>query len=67
MDGKSLNISEEKIEQFKQLFLEVLSEGKIDVEKLKLTLGEDINIANERYVLNWTEKPDSRKQHNVSG
>jgi len=61
MDGESLNISKEKIEQLKQLFPEVLSEDKIDFEKLKLTLGEDVTIANERYVLNWAGKSDAFK------
>lgn len=41
MDGKSLNITEEKISKFKEILPEVFSEGKIDWEKIKDTLGED--------------------------
>ena len=58
MTGGSKDIKQEKIEQLKKLFPEVISEGKIDVEKLRLTLGEDVNINNERYVLNWAGKSD---------
>ncbi|MBR4536037.1 MAG: site-specific DNA-methyltransferase, partial [Bacteroidales bacterium] len=38
---------------------EVFDEGKIDWEKLKATLGGEVNFANERYVLNWAGKSDA--------
>ncbi|MBE6321888.1 MAG: site-specific DNA-methyltransferase [Bacteroidales bacterium] len=38
---------------------EIFDEGKIDWEKLKATLGEEVNFANERYVLNWAGKSDA--------
>ena len=41
------------------LMPEVFDEGKIDWEKLKATLGEKVNFANERYVLNWAGKSDA--------
>lgn len=41
------------------LMPEVFDEGKIDWEKLKATLGEEVNFANERYVLNWAGKSDA--------
>lgn len=59
MDGKSKDIKEGKLEQLKELFPEAFTEGKIDWEKLKCTLGEDINFSNERYVLNWAGKSDA--------
>src|SRR5574344_2651867 len=58
-DGQSQLPQEEKLKQFKSIFPEVFDEGKIDWEKLKATLGEDINFANERYVLNWAGKSDA--------
>ena len=61
MDGKSLSITEDKQNALRQLFPEVFSEGKIDWEKLKSTLGEDITFSNERYVLNWAGKSDAFK------
>ena len=59
MNGKSLNITEEKLEKLKQLIPEAFTEGKIDWEKLKASLGDDIEFKNERYVLNWAGKSDA--------
>lgn len=61
MNGKSLTPEQEKINALRQVLPEVFSEGKIDWEKLKATLGEDIIFANERYVLNWAGKSDAFK------
>ncbi len=61
MDGKSLDIQQTQLEKLKELFPEAISEGKIDWEKLKATLGEDITFSNERYVLNWAGKSDAFK------
>ncbi len=59
MDGKSLNITEEKLNELKEIIPEVFTESKIDWEKLKAALGEDIEFRNERYVLNWAGKSDA--------
>lgn len=61
MDGTSLTPEKEKINALKQVLPEIFSEGKIDWEKLKATLGENINFSNERYVLNWAGKSDAFK------
>ena len=56
----NIDISQENIEKLKKLFPEIVGEGnKIDIDKLKLTLGEDINTSNERYVLNWAGKSEA--------
>jgi adenine-specific DNA-methyltransferase len=59
MDGKSLNITEEKVSQLKEILPEAFTENKIDWEKLKAALGDDIEFKNERYVLNWAGKSDA--------
>ena len=59
MNGKSLTPQTEKINLLRQILPEVFTEGKIDWEKLRTTLGENINFANERYVLNWAGKSDA--------
>ena len=59
MDGKSQTPQEERIKILQSLMPEVFDEGKIDWEKLKATLGEEVNFANERYVLNWAGKSDA--------
>ncbi len=56
MDGKSLNITEEKLKKLKEIIPEAFTENKVDWEKLKAALGEDIEFKNERYVLNWAGK-----------
>ena len=61
MDGKSQTPQQIKLQELKQIFPEVFAEGKVDWEKLKATLGEDINFSNERYVLNWAGKSDAFK------
>lgn len=61
MDGTSLTPEQEKINALRQILPEAFSEGKIDWEKLKATLGSTINFENERYVLNWAGKSDAFK------
>jgi adenine-specific DNA-methyltransferase len=61
MDKTSLNITQEKLDKLKEILPEAFSEGKVDWEKLKATLGEDINFSNERYVLNWAGKSEAFK------
>src|SRR3989339_129413 len=61
MDGKSEDIRQERINNLKEIMPEVVTEGKVDVEKLKLTLGEDLNLQDERYVLNWAGKAEAFK------
>ncbi|MBI3189142.1 MAG: hypothetical protein HYZ33_00690, partial [Ignavibacteriales bacterium] len=59
MNGESLHIIQDQLEKLKLLFPEVVTEGNIDWEKLKASLGENIEFANERYVLNWAGKSDA--------
>ncbi|MBI5186387.1 MAG: site-specific DNA-methyltransferase [Nitrospinae bacterium] len=59
MDGKSKNLAEEKIHRLRKIIPEAFSEGKIDWEKLKAALGEEVEFSNERYVLNWAGKSDA--------
>lgn len=59
MNGFSPAPKEQRLCALKSLIPEAFSEGKIDWEKLKAALGEDINFANERYVLNWAGKSDA--------
>ena len=58
----SVDIKEEQIAKMKQLFPEVFTEGtKIDWDKLRLTLGENIDTGKERYGMNWPGKADCFK------
>lgn len=51
MEGTSLTPQQQKLKALKALLPEAFAEGQLDWGKLKATLGEDINFANERYVL----------------
>lgn len=58
----SMNIKQEQISKLKQLFPEVFTEGdKIDWEKLKATLGENVDAGKERFGLNWAGKSNCFK------
>lgn len=58
----SMDIKESQIEKLKELFPEIFTEGnKVDWEKLKLTLGENIDTGKERFGMNWPGKGDCFK------
>jgi adenine-specific DNA-methyltransferase len=62
LSGESLNITQIQLEKLKSAFPEVVTDGKIDWEKLQATLGKDnIEFSNERYVLNWAGKSEAFK------
>ena len=59
MEGTSLNHREIQLQKLREAFPEAVSEQGIDWEKLRLTLGDDVALTNERYVLNWAGKSDA--------
>src|SRR5688572_5247644 len=59
IDLKSQDISEDKKQKLLDLFPEIRTNAQqIDFEKLRLILGESIDIARERYGLNWPGKAE---------
>lgn len=57
MDGKSLDITKENIAALGMLFPEIVTEDGVDLEKLKLIIGEiDCSDKNERYEFTWHGK-----------
>lgn len=61
LDLRSMDIIREQKEKLRQLFPEVFTENKIDFEKLKLALGEAIEVGKERYGMTWPGKADCFK------
>lgn len=53
------NLFAERMEEFKTMFPEVLTEGKIDFDKLKAALGEETDGKPERYSFTWAGKKDA--------
>ncbi|EKO3705138.1 site-specific DNA-methyltransferase [Vibrio metschnikovii] len=60
-EAKSLDITQQNIEQLKQLFPDVFSENKIDFEALKAVLGEAVDDSAERYNFTWNGKTKARQ------
>lgn len=60
-EAKSLDITTQNIEQLKQLFPDLFSEGKIDFEALKAVLGEEVDDSEERYNFTWNGKSKARQ------
>ena len=58
LELRSMNITEEQKKKLRKLFPEVFNEKKIDWEKLKATLGEELDNGPERYHTSWPGKRD---------
>ena len=55
----SMDIFELQQQKLKALFPKVFTEGgKIDFDKLRLTLGETVDVGKERFGLNWAGKSE---------
>lgn len=62
LDLHSHDIAADKREQLLRLFPEVRTEdGKLDFDRLKLALGESVDVGKERYSLTWPGKADCFK------
>ena len=62
LNGESKNIVNDNISKLKELFPEVVTEDKIDFDKLKLELGENIETNQERYQFTWPGKTQAIKE-----
>ena len=61
MDKNGMDFKEINIERIKALFPECVTDGKIDFDKLKVLLGEEVDGSNEKYSFNWIGKNASIK------
>ena len=62
LDLRSHDIAEDKRQELLHLFPEIRTEdGKIDFERLKLALGETVDVGKERYGMTWPGKADCFK------
>ena len=59
LDLRSLDIAAERQHELLSLFPEVRTEGgKLDFDRLKLALGETVDVGKERYGMSWPGKAD---------
>ena len=56
LNGESKNIIQDNISKLKEIFPEIVTEDKIDFDKLKLILGNNIDESPEKYSFNWPGK-----------
>ena len=61
MDGQSLNITHNIIEQLKAVIPQAFSEDKLDIKRLQTLLGDAVNTEGERYNLSWAGKSEAYK------
>lgn len=59
VEQTSPDIIAEQVDRLKDLFPEVVSEGKVDFEMLKTMLGEIVDDRAERYSFTWAGKRDA--------
>lgn len=60
--SKSKDLTKENIERLKELFPEVVTEGKIDFNVLQEVLGKEVQTGVERYQFNWAGKAQARRE-----
>ena len=59
LDLRSQDIAEDKAQELLRLFPEIRTEGgRLDFDRLKLALGEAVDVGKERYGMNWPGKAD---------
>ncbi|ABI68851.1 site-specific DNA-methyltransferase [Syntrophomonas wolfei] len=58
LDGKTMDLVQHNIDELKKLFPEVITEGKIDFDRLRLLLGDEVDTGKEKYEFTWPGKSD---------
>jgi adenine-specific DNA-methyltransferase len=62
LDLRSYDVAEDKVKEILRLFPEFRTEkGKLNFDRLMLTLGEAVDVGKERYGMNWPGKADCFK------
>ncbi|CAM3789392.1 site-specific DNA-methyltransferase [Polynucleobacter arcticus] len=60
--AESLDVVQDRINQLKAIFPDVFSDGKVNFERLKAALGDELTQTNECYELSWAGKGDARRE-----
>ena len=62
LDGKSLDLVSDNVSKLKEIFPEIVTENKIDFNKLKNILGDEIDESHEKYNFTWPGKTQAIKE-----
>ncbi|MBD1388856.1 site-specific DNA-methyltransferase [Neiella sp. HB171785] len=60
-ESKSMDITNDNIQQLKEIFPDVFTEGKVDFDALRAVLGDAIDDSDERYNFTWNGKNRARQ------
>jgi adenine-specific DNA-methyltransferase len=62
LDLHSLDLAEDKVQELLRLFPEIRTDGgRLDFDRMKLALGEAVDVGKERYGMTWPGKADCFK------
>ena len=61
IESTSLDITRLNINKIKELFPDVVTEGKIDFDVLRTVLGDEVDDSKEKYQFTWHGKSASIK------
>ena len=59
INGSSLDLTKLNIERLKELFPNVVTEGKIDFDVLRTVLGDEVDDSREKYQFTWKGKSNA--------
>lgn len=59
MNGETPDLTKDNIDKLKQLFPDIVADGKIDFDKLQVILGKEIDEAPDRYNFTWHGKKEA--------
>ena len=62
LNGESKDMVQDNLSKLKEIFPEIVTEDKIDFNKLKLILGDNIDESPEKYNFTWPGKIQSIKE-----
>lgn len=62
LNGESEDMIQDNVSKLKEIFPEIVTEDKIDFDKLKLILGDSIDKTSEKYKFTWPGKTQSIKE-----
>lgn len=59
LEGKTFDVVQDNIEKLQEIFPEVFTENKVDIDKLRIALGEHVETEKERYEFTWNGKTEA--------
>ena len=62
LKGESKDIIQDNVSKLREIFPEIVTEDKIDFDKLKLILGNNIDENPEKYNFTWPGKTQAIKE-----